>query len=686
MKRILSIFLTVFITFSSASVFADTENSEELKSALLSVKSKVDISDELTEFTSNSYSYSDSTFYNFEWTDKDCDAYINIGCDKEGRIISYNMYDSRMSYSKYFNDKTIDEVIDYSDAFLKKLVPEAFSDGNDKLVVSKGETEIKNKFGYVVYERERDGIKVDKNGARVSVRFYDGGIVINSVDIDFDYDAKFDGDGFEISDYEEKYKEAFPIEMIYRDKSYDEVYSDSGESNEKETVLLYRFYDSDAGYISAKSGEIVFEDKSDYMYGDSASGATANLKADTEEAEDSVRLTDREIEDIENVSGLMSKEDALNYIKSLPKIGSVSDFEVEYVRIFKDGEDYYMSISLKDDDKYISAKFDAKSKKLLRFENDTGYYPTVNVNKTQEEEAKSAISKFLNTVSKDELKECIVRGSYENYGNVNEEYVRIVNGVPYINDGIYISCNVSDFQISHYRLDFAKDMIFNDTKNTISESDAYLSILKLHPIEKIYVKSGGEYIKCFTYKNSGIEIDALSGDEIKQTYDYVPKSYDDIGGHWSENAVTKLLSAEIGLDGESFMPDIAISQIDMFKLLGSGIYYSSYKNKSEDNIYKNLVRDGIIEKENINPQGQVSREDMFMYAVRMMGYEKIAKRSDIFKVDFLDENLVSDGKTGYSAILLALDAISGDGGYLRPNEPVTRAETATVLYNYLNGK
>lgn len=52
-------------------------------------------------------------------------------------------------------------------------------------------------------------------------------------------------------------------------------------------------------------------------------------------------------------------------------------------------------------------------------------------------------------------------------------------------------------------------------------------------------------------------------------------------------------------------------------------------------------------------------------------------------MDFADGNLLSKGKIGYCAILSGLGVITGDGGYLRPQSNLTRAEAMAMVYKYL---
>ena len=68
-----------------------------------------------------------------------------------------------------------------------------------------------------------------------------------------------------------------------------------------------------------------------------------------------------------------------------------------------------------------------------------------------------------------------------------------------------------------------------------------------------------------------------------------------------------------------------------------------------------------------------------MYMVKLDGLDKVAKLQDIFKVEYADGNLISKGKIGYPAILTGMKVICGNGGKVRPQDEITRAEVVEIL-------
>ena len=91
----------------------------------------------------------------------------------------------------------------------------------------------------------------------------------------------------------------------------------------------------------------------------------------------------------------------------------------------------------------------------------------------------------------------------------------------------------------------------------------------------------------------------------------------------------------------------------------------------------------MLNKDERNDAAAVSREQAFVYMIRLAGYEKVAALSDIYKVSYADGDQLSDGLIGYAAILSGMGIVAGDGGNLRPKDSMTRAEAAMMLYRYM---
>lgn len=686
MKKTISILLATIMVVTGLTAFADTSTSDAMEKALIAVKTKIEVPAEFTEFSPYTNQNNGKTYYSFNWSKKDGSANMEISCDSEGRVTSYYFYDNALRSEKKLTTLSKEDIISFAESFIKKSAPESFSDENDRLVYDEESWYVNNLTYRISYKRYKNGIEVNNNSAEVRVNVCNDVPYVRNMNVNFDYGTQFEEHKSEIENYEEKYKEAFPIELIYRDK-YRYLWVDA--EDKKDTSLVYRILNSEAGYISAETGEVVTEDDFYSLYG--GAGGVMNESATEDTTANKFMLTDQEIKELDKVKGLISRDNAESILKKLPYIGFDADMTLQHYNLNERDGKYYMSLSYenKDGQEYrsISADFNAADGKLLSYYNGEYYEREKNVElkETQKKDAYSKIDKFLKAAAFEESGQISLQTESGYDYKVNRDYDRTVNGIRYINDGIYVEFDTKLDKVTSYRLDFDTERTFADPSAVIDAEKAYESLLVMSPLKKLYIISGGVYRACFTLESNGMQIDAFTGKEYNEP-DYTEEpsfEYTDISGHWAESYVKKLAEVQIGFEGDKFNPDSPVSQFDLLRLFGAGVRYKSYLEYSEDDLYRELIMEKILAEEEKKPQAQVAREDAFVYMVRLDGLEKVAKLSNIFKVEYADGKLLSDGKIGYPAILTGLGIICGDGGYLRPLEPITRAEAVVMVYNHM---
>lgn len=683
MKKAISMLLAIVMVVSVITVFADDSTSKAMEDALIKVKSKITIPAELSEFSPYTYEESGKTVYNFNWQKEGGGAYIEVSCDDKGRVLSYYAYDNALRSEKKLTVLTKEDILKFADDFMCNIVPEAFADANDCLVYDDESWNVSNLTYRISYKRYKNGVEVKDNGADIRINVYDDVAYVRNMSVSFDYDAEFEVPLTDFTDYTNKYMETYPIELIYRNKY---GYYTKDDENKNDTDLVYRNVDGDAGYISAVTGEVVIEDERYDLYFDGSGGGALKNEAATEDMR--TMLTDKEIAELENIEGLISKEDAYKIIKNLPYIGIDNSFEIYNYSIDENEDEYYMYLSYrnKDDSRYVSANFNAETGEVLSLSNNEYYSVDKDVEITdgQKNTANSRIDEFLTKVS-DKTSQFKEQDESINNYTVRKTYDRYVNDVRYVDNTISVSYDAKLGRIVYYHINYDDEKVFDDKTEVISNYMAYKCLLGIAPLQKIYIMSGGKYTLCWTLSEYGVQIDAFTGDrytEVNST-EKADYTYSDISGHWAEEQIKKLAEVQIGFEGEKFYPDAPVTQYDLLRLFAAGIHYQSYLTYPVDSLYENFIYDGILTEAEKNPEGQVLREDAFVYMVRLDGLEKVAKLSNIFKVEYADGNLLSDGKIGYPAILTGMSVICGNGGYLRPLEAITRAEAATMVYNYM---
>lgn len=681
-KKCLCFLIVLAMLLPCLMVSADTVASKKMEEVLVEVKGKIDIPKELTEFSSYTSLRNEKESFTFLWQDKDGKAHMEITADDKGRIIDYYFFDSSLKTDKKITSLSKTDILAFVERFLETIVPEAFADENDRLVFDEESWNVDNLNYTLTYKRMKNGIEVKDNNASVRIAVYDDVAYVRNMNLSFKFDAEFDDNLMVVEDYIEKYKEAFPAEKIYTNE-YKSGLSDGEKNN---TVLLYRYKDGVAGYILASTGEIVTEDSFDeIVFG---SGNTVNMGTTEDQALRKEMLTEAEIKELEEIEGLISKSDAEKILKTLPYIGFDNSLKISHFDIIKNSGKYELTLTYEDADKnrYILATFEGKTGEVLNVYQRFAAADTnaVELSEEQKNQAKTKIDKFLKaaTTKHSEFSE----ESCEAYNNVlNCRLDRYVNGIRYIDNSITVRFDTKSNRIINYRLKFDDDKNFTAPENVIENSIAHDKLLEISELTKIYVHTGGKYKVCFGVKTPGAEIDAFSGGKYDpySNQSSIELRYSDIKGHWAEEMINKLAEVQIGFKDEKFMPDEDITQSDLLRLFAAGTRHKTYLDFSEEELYRILMDEEIIPEGEKRPDSAVKREDAFVYMIRLEGLEKVAKLSEIFKVSYADQDVLTKEKTGYAAILTGMNIICGNGGKLRPLDNITRAEAAVMLYNYM---
>ena len=680
MKKTVSFILALVMLCLSLPATAAAGDAEKMQSVLLLVKEKINIPDELSEFSGDIYKYDEKENYHFEWATADYERSISVSADSQGRITSY--YNNTFKTStKKISAISKDELISYAQEFLKKTVPEAFASESDRLIYNEASYYASGNLRYYLeFQRKKDGVSVKDNYASITLCVVDEEIYVRNMNISFMYDAEFSAVDSELEDYVQKYMELFPAELVYQ-----EEYKPLAKAGELKNApqLIYRIKDNNIGYMDISTGEELVEDEYDNCYTKefAVEDSAENLRG--QEAGGS--LSPKETAELGKIEGLLGADEIESRLKKLPYIDMSDKPEMQSAGLYKENPDkYFYSIrySSEDDSKYLSVRADAETGELVNlyeFAGDNSEDAELTEKETKSAEKK--ISEFLSLVAKEKLAMTEEEPITCFGGTVSKYFVRIANGVKYVDNGIQISFDAKKNLVTSYNLNFTEAELA-DPKDAISQSEAYEKILEYSPIAPIYIMSGGSYKKAVSLEKRTVIVDAILG-EIKNKEPENEYQYSDIDGHWAKDAAEKLAQIQIGISGGKLEPDRQMTQEEFLRLAASAVVGRYYGNEETEKFYEMLIRDGFVLEEEKAPDSEIKREDAFVFTIRMAGYERVAKLSGIYKVSYADGSRLSDGKIGYAAILSGFGVISGNGGNLRPQDTLTRAEAMVMIYKYL---
>ncbi|MBQ8525286.1 MAG: hypothetical protein IJ460_00990 [Clostridia bacterium] len=684
MKKLISMVIAFVMCMCTFNVFADGTDLA-MQDALVAVKDKIDIPAEAKNFESGSYTTEAGTYYNFYWSDDDHNISVNVDCDSLGRISSYNSYENSKNESPKLIRVTKEQIFEQADSFIRKALPELFENSGDCLVYneakSSGRLNHSNTRYTFVYGRMYNGIPVLSNTATVSAVVRGDKVQISNLYCSWYYNAEFDTASDLEGDVSAKYFEQYPLEMIYQ-KQYS--YMPIAKSKQEDTaVLLYRFKDGEMGYVSASTGEKIAADSvNDYGV---TMEASADMAAGAANSKSTSRLTEAELREIDEISGLVSQEEAEKMLKEYKEL-NIGSLKTQSFSVNKSENKYYINVNMiadkEESSHYFYASLDGKTGEILNINNhiynSKGAIPADG----DYADAVKIADAFVQKAASGKIKECVAEDQGEKSFTVR--YTRLVNGVKYTDNSISAVANAVDKYITSYSLSWDDDVsAFVSPDKAISAEVAYEAVRNTAPIKAVYVLSGGKFVKCVAPSaDEEIRLDALTGELIRRNKGSVSKQeYTDISGHWAEVMVKALADVGIGLDSEELHPDMAICQADFLRLMLCAFRSSTvYRSCDADELYENVS--DIISEEERNDDAEVKREDAFYYMIKFMGYDKIAEM-DIFRSDFADSTDLSGNRLGSAALLTGFGVVNGDDGELRAGDSITNAETVALIYNYL---
>lgn len=688
-----------------------------LENAIKVSKQMFDIPDDLSNFTYSVRSEGDLKIWMLNWSSKDDNngRNIEVSIDSTGDVQSYYNY----KYTHYENVKKLpsisrSEAQKKAEEIIKKLNPDIFD--NIKILEKNQSVSIADNVYSFNYIRTYNGINFPKNGISVSVNKQTGeleGYNKNwSKDLVFPSSEKV----LSLKDAQEAYIKNLGLGLTYKLSTKDK--------NVKVYGAYSPIYNSNH-YIDAFTGEkinlgrIYYNELSNMVMKESATFGRGDLAAD-------IALNPEEIAAVEEVSKLLSQEDAEKIARELKILELDASFTLNNASLYKGwlgtkGYEWNLHF-IKSDDKVksiVSARIDAATGEITSFSTPSSERED-NPAKYDEAAAKKAVEEFLNQIQPGKFKETkykeiedeIIRNiEIEAPKYFSFQYTRMINDVPFENNVITVEFDAVTGKITNYNLEWF-DVEFPSLENAASLDKIYEIFFKEIGLELQYTTGISDII--YT-KELAVESD--SSKEVKLVYavnsdkpatldaftggilDYNGKpykeektlEYSDISGHYAQDEIEVLAQAGIGLEGPELKPNEQINQKDFLLLISQviGNGYSFYGKLALDNetetadLYKLLIQEGIVKESEKNPDGPLTREDSVKFVIRALKYEKIAALSDIFNCTFTDKAEINPELIGHVVLAKGLNIVSGHGDYFRPKAELKKADALIIIFNYL---
>jgi len=672
MKKLLSLLIVPLLVFASiAPTYGAQSDSKELESAIRVVKNLITIEDSFTNFSYSTWegdmtsAESGTKMWSLNWNEPKYTKSIYAVVDSNGLLRNFNKYEDG-NYSQSFGTLSKKEGESIAVSFLNKVLPKKFNDFR-----------FSNYYGYG------------------NVKSYTFDLYVNDVKIDFIHmTVGVNSDTYEVMEYssenlgylnrvtfaapgqvitldqgKEAYLDSIGVELGYR------IYNDY----EKQTVKPFLSYGltSQNWGIDALTGKPV-----EYNYYSMYEGGEGGM-GDQGGIGDSDTLSPIEENAVTDVKGLLSQEEGAALLKkSVPVLSNVG--KLDYVSLSKDmfSDQYVWYFSYEKG----SGSLNAMTGEIISFSLYTDY--SGKTKRVSLEKARDTAKKMIDTLSPEKGKNVLYNEYVSDYTDNFDAYyftfTRQEGDIPVIDNSITVTVTKDEGKVVSYYTNWNETIEFPEIGKVITEKEAFDIFADHSGFDLAYILVDEKPLLAYTFTDDiSYQINPTNGGLIdyagKTFRDTKVEGYTDIKGKWYEDVVTTLLENGYYLEGEAFAGNKSITQSEFFRYL-----YSKDNNyMDQEELYWMLEQNGIIESDEINPDGLLLRQDAAKFAVRYLGLEKAGEKYKIYRNVFRD--YISPEYRGYTALAQAMGIIEGNSSNrFLPTKNSTRAEAAVMIFRIIN--
>ncbi|NLI12224.1 MAG: hypothetical protein GX425_06285 [Peptococcaceae bacterium] len=319
---------------------------------------------------------------------------------------------------------------------------------------------------------------------------------------------------------------------------------------------------------------------------------------------------------------------------------------------------------------------------------------------------------FIRLVSPEKLGQVAEERQDESYTKFGEGYtfnfVRLVNGIPFLRDGIMISVGaggeITSYDCNWHAVKFpsAAGLTTREEAEKVFQEKMRLKPAYFFPLEGEDPRPGKKPVLALMFdsrRDMGIDahtgqlvaLDIMAAQPEEKTGAVVPQE------HWAAASLAVLADSGL-LPDEGFDPDGPVSRRDAVRVLMSAMQgnyrYNQYQQVGEKASFTDVspddrdyaviqyaVRRGMLVKsDRFFPEQPLLREELAVWLVRALGYSEVAEMPAVIGLKAADASQVSDKARNYVAIAWGLDLIKGNENNLfRPADQVTWAELASLV-------
>lgn len=716
-----------------------------MKAALTTVKKRIDIPEELTEFTYAESKVYGQTGYNFNWTTPNgAKEYKSINVSIIGGVITeysrqgFGDDDGFQSRDPKLAKLTQQEVLAKAKESFKKLNPDIYSECNFEL----RNLSLTSSKARIAISRNVNGIDVSNNGGSIRINQNTGELV--NMNLEWWDGAKFSDPKTAKTEAEiqEAFKSLCTLTPYYRiSYKWDE------ESKKSKPTVRIVYSPDFTDEIDAYTGKAstIWEDMKkaggsryygDVMYANPATGIMTEDAADVGDAvydfDEEVDFSEAELKKLEQNAKLLKSGDVTALLKKDKFVALTDNYKLKNYNVSsrkdengKESFTMYVSYELETDKpaaneyyRYINVNLDAESGKVLSLNKYGDTSETDEFAKLDVKKANAVAEKVAKTYAKDIISRYKADKSntepvkpigtidvWDNETNTKFEeneyeksrrfvFNRFENGIQVTNNTIRVTVD-SNGVVTRYDFDHAENITFPKA-DIISADEAFKKLFEQEKFEKYYdcwITKDGEFKTYLLYDMGSFTLNAKTGkmcnwdgsprDTSSMSY-HIDAKYSDIKDIPQRDAILEMQKYGVTLrtDGKKFLPNTPISEEEFSNLLAE--LFNEAVAINEENYADDGSPEAKAKAEAAKKdKAETTRREAAVMFAQMYDHNNIAGIKGIFK-SFYSDIKSSDKNAGHIAIAYAKGFFGKTAdGQFHGDKVITRAEAVQLVYDYL---
>ncbi|MBU7008657.1 S-layer homology domain-containing protein [Phosphitispora fastidiosa] len=284
-------------------------------------------------------------------------------------------------------------------------------------------------------------------------------------------------------------------------------------------------------------------------------------------------------------------------------------------------------------------------------------------------------------------------------------FTRVVNGVSFSSNSINIEVDNNTGQVRGFWLNWDSDLQFVSTDAVITEQAALDALLVKEKPRLVYTRKlsedgrpSQEVLLTFAlFTEDPKTVNAKTG-KVTSYYELEDSvKIDDIELHWAEREIRTLAAwGIISGSNNKFYPDKPITRAEFITMLGTSKGLEAPAGAAKDftdvpksawfyNAVQAAVQAGIAKGSGstFEPNKVITKQEIMVMLINALNGSDESDIAGELPEQFKDENKIAPWAKQAVFKAFNLGIVSGEDGYLKPDNPSTKAEAAVMLFKAL---